>query len=71
VPLLGRSRLCDVPTEGGRFDRYVYFPGTAPVPEWQAVVTRGRSFVIGALVDIPDGDVQGGSSQAETRSALE
>ena len=34
-------------------DRYVYRPGTAPVPEWQAVNTRGRSFVIGALVDIP------------------
>ena len=33
--------------------RYVYRPGTAPVPEWQAVNTRGRSFVIGALVDIP------------------
>jgi arylsulfatase len=32
--------------------RYVYFPGTAPVPEWQAVSTRNRSFVIGALVDI-------------------
>jgi arylsulfatase A-like enzyme len=33
--------------------RYVYYPGTAPVPEWQAVSTRNRSFVIGALVDIP------------------
>src|SRR4051812_11011463 len=32
--------------------RYVYRPGTAPVPEWQAVSTRGRSYVIGALVDI-------------------
>ena len=29
------------------------------MPEWQAVVTRGRSFVIGALVDTPNGDVQG------------
>ena len=34
-------------------DRYVYRPGTAPVPEWQAVNMRGRSYVIGALVDIP------------------
>ena len=34
-------------------NRYVYYPGTAPVPEWQAVNTRGRSFVIGAVVDIP------------------
>ncbi len=39
--------------------RYAYFPGTAPVPEWQAVSTRGRSFVIGALVDLPAGDVEG------------
>jgi arylsulfatase A-like enzyme len=34
-------------------DRYVYFPNHAEVPEAQAVVIRGRSFVIGALVDIP------------------
>ena len=34
-------------------DRYVYFPDHAEVPEAQAVVVRGRSFVIGALVDIP------------------
>ncbi len=33
--------------------RYVYFPEHAEVPEAQAVVVRGRSFVIGALVDIP------------------
>jgi len=39
--------------------RYVYFPGTAPVPEWQAVNTRNRSFVIGALVDIPGPGAQG------------
>jgi arylsulfatase len=39
--------------------RYVYYPGTAPVPEWQAVATRGRSFVIEAVVDIPDGDAEG------------
>ena len=32
--------------------RYVYFPGNAPVPEWQAVSTQNRSFVVGALVDI-------------------
>jgi arylsulfatase len=34
-------------------DRYVYFPGTAEVPESQAVNVRNRSFSIGALVDIP------------------
>ena len=38
--------------------RYVYRPG-APVPEWQAVNTRNRSFVIGALVDIPAPGAQG------------
>jgi arylsulfatase len=37
----------------------VYYPDTAPVPEWQAVTTRGRSFVIGALVDIPGGEAEG------------
>jgi arylsulfatase len=39
--------------------RYVYFPNHAEVPEAQAVVIRGRSFVIGALVDIPAPGVQG------------
>jgi arylsulfatase A-like enzyme len=34
-------------------DRYVYFPGTAEVPEAQAVNVRNRSYSIGALVDIP------------------
>ncbi len=34
-------------------DRYVYRPGTAPVPEWQAVNVRGRSYVVGALVHVP------------------
>jgi arylsulfatase A-like enzyme len=40
-------------------DRYVYRPGTAPVPEWQAVKVQGRSYVIGALVDIPAPGAQG------------
>ena len=39
--------------------RYVYYPDTAPVSEWQAVNTRNRSFVIGALVDIPALGAQG------------
>jgi arylsulfatase A-like enzyme len=34
-------------------NRYVYYPGGAEVPESQAVNVRNRSFVIGALVDIP------------------
>ena len=39
--------------------RYVYFPDVAGVSEWQAVITRGRSFVIGALVDIPAPGAEG------------
>jgi arylsulfatase A-like enzyme len=39
--------------------RYVYYPDTAAVSEWQAVNTRNRSFVIGALVDIPAPGSQG------------
>jgi hypothetical protein len=40
-------------------DRYVYYPQHAEVPEAQAVVVRGRSFVIGALVDLPGPGAQG------------
>ena len=39
--------------------RYVYYPETAPVPEWQSVTTRGRSFVIEAVVDIPEPGAEG------------
>jgi arylsulfatase len=39
--------------------RYVYFPDVAEVPEAQAVKVQGRSFVIGALVDIPEPGAQG------------
>ncbi|MGW4928098.1 arylsulfatase [Agromyces sp. NPDC004153] len=35
-------------------DRYVYFPDMGEVPESQAVNIRNRSFVIGALVDLPE-----------------
>jgi arylsulfatase A-like enzyme len=40
-------------------NRYVYFPNHAEVPEAQAVMVRGRSFVIGAVVDIPQPGAQG------------
>ncbi len=40
-------------------DRYVYYPDSSGVPEWLAVSTRGRSFVIGALVDIPAAGAEG------------
>ena len=39
--------------------RYAYFPGTAEVPESQAVNIRNRSYAIGALVDIPGPGAQG------------
>ena len=35
-------------------DRYIYFPDMGEVPESQAVNIRNRSFVIGALVDLPE-----------------
>jgi arylsulfatase len=35
-------------------ERYMYFPGTAPVPEGVAVNTRGRSYKIIADVEITD-----------------
>ena len=40
-------------------NRYVYYPGTAAVSEWQAVNTRNRSFVIGAVADIPAPGAEG------------
>ena len=40
-------------------NRYVYYPGVAEVPESQAVNIRNRSYVIGALVDIPAPGAEG------------
>ena len=40
-------------------DKYVYYPGTAEVPEAQAVNVRNRSYSIGALVDIPAPGAEG------------
>jgi arylsulfatase len=40
-------------------ERYVYFPGMAEVPESQSVNIRNRSFVIGALVDLPAPGAEG------------
>ncbi|KRE29098.1 arylsulfatase [Agromyces sp. Soil535] len=40
-------------------ERYVYFPDMAEVPESQSVNIRNRSFVIGALVDLPTLDAEG------------
>jgi arylsulfatase A-like enzyme len=40
-------------------DSYVYYPGTAEVPEAQAVNIRNRSYSIGTLVDIPAAGAEG------------
>jgi arylsulfatase len=40
-------------------NRYVYYPDVAEVPESQAVNIRNRSYVIGALVDIPQLGAEG------------
>src|SRR6266516_1329244 len=40
-------------------NRYAYVPGTAEVPEAQAVNVRNRSFTIGAVVDIPAPGAEG------------
>jgi arylsulfatase len=40
-------------------DTYIYFPGTAPVPEGVAVNTRGRSYKIVANVEIKDANCSG------------
>jgi arylsulfatase len=40
-------------------NRYVYYPGVAEIPESQAVNVRNRSYVIGAVVDIPQPGAQG------------
>ncbi|MBR7832915.1 arylsulfatase [Actinospica durhamensis] len=40
-------------------NKYVYFPGAAPVSEWQAVNTRNRSFSLGALVDVDGPEAEG------------
>jgi arylsulfatase A-like enzyme len=40
-------------------DKYVYFPGNSPVPEWQAVNVKNRSFAVGALVDLPASGAEG------------
>lgn len=40
-------------------DRYVYFPGMSEVPESQSANIRNRSFVLGALVDLPQPGASG------------
>jgi arylsulfatase A-like enzyme len=40
-------------------DKYIYYPGTAEVPESQAVNVRNRTYSMGVLVDIPGPGAQG------------
>jgi arylsulfatase len=47
------------PTEEGPRERYMYYPGTSPVPEGVAVNVRGRNYKIIADVEIKDADCSG------------
>jgi len=47
------------PTEEEPRERYIYYPGTSPVPEGVAVNVRGRSYKILANVEITDSDCSG------------
>jgi len=42
------------PTTEAPRERYVYYPGTAPVPEGVAVNVRGRNYKIIADVEVTD-----------------
>jgi len=53
--LLGVER----PSEEKPRDRYIYYPGTSPVPEGVAVNVRGRSYKILADVELTDADCSG------------
>ena len=53
--LLGVER----PTEEPPRERYIYYPGTAPVPVGVAVNTPGRSYKILADVEVTDADCSG------------
>jgi arylsulfatase len=47
------------PAEEAPRERYIYYPGTAPVPEGVAVNVRGRSYKIIADVEITDPNASG------------
>jgi arylsulfatase len=55
LEVLGQER----PSEEAARDRYIYYPGTSPVPEGVAVNTRGRSYKILADVEITDAKCSG------------
>lgn len=53
--ILGTER----PSEEKARERYIYYPGTSPVPEGVAVNVRGRSYKIIADVEITDANCSG------------
>ena len=63
LPLDDRTALeqlgIERPSEEKPRERYVYYPGTSPVPEGVAVNVRGRSYKILADVVITDPDASG------------
>jgi arylsulfatase len=63
LPLDDRSAVeqlgIERPSEELPRERYIYYPGTAPVPEGVAVSVRGRSFKILADVEIKDINASG------------
>jgi arylsulfatase len=63
LPLDDRSAMeilgVERPSEEKPRERYIYYPGTSPVPEGVAVNVRGRSFKIIADVEITSPDCSG------------
>jgi arylsulfatase A-like enzyme len=63
LPLDDRSAkelfLVERPSEEKPRERYLYYPGTSPVPEGVAVNTRGRSYKILANVEISEPECKG------------
>lgn len=63
LPLDDRTPLelltIERPTEEASRERYVYYPGTSPIPESSAVNVRGRSYKILAEVEITDPNCSG------------
>jgi hypothetical protein len=55
IEILGNERPSAEPPR----ERYIYYPGTAPVPEGVAVNVRGRSYKILANVEITEADCSG------------
>jgi hypothetical protein len=63
LPLDDRSAMEQLgvarPAEEATRERYVYYPGTSPVPEGVAVNVRGRSYKILANIEISDPNASG------------